>query len=223
MHGGEEIIIKILLVPHDAGNVSPLMARRFREMGHDARTIIFAQSYLGYKVEPPDKVIGGRGVKALLLLEIKRWWVLYHALKYDVVIFTYGSTILPSPIFIGYGPSSRFGPKLRFIYTKLTYIFSYFMWDVRLLHFLGKKLVVLFQGGDARQGRILRKLNYPDVTEEPPNYYSDYTDRIKTRRAKLWNRYASVIYYHNPDLWHGLPERSKFLGYPLEVKNAKVD
>lgn len=210
--------LSILILPHDAGNVAPLMARRFREMGHQARAIIFAQSYLGYRLDPQDKVIGGRGIKALLLLELKRWWVLYHALNYDVVIFTYGSTIFPNPAFVGMGLSSQITPRLRFYYSLFAYPFAATMLDVRILKHLGKKIGVLFQGGDGRRGDILRQRGYPDIDEEPSGYYSDFIDRLKAHRARIWNRYADVVWMHNPDLWWGLPEKTKFLGYPMEEK-----
>lgn len=213
--------MKILIVPHDAGNVAPLLAREFRRMGHEARCIVFSQSYLGYKISTPDRAIGGRGIKALLLLEIKRWWVLFHALKYDAVIFTYGSTILPSPAFVGYGLSSKITPTIRTCYSIFACPFAWFMWDVMILKKMGKKIGVLFQGGDARRGDILRERGLPDIDEEPPGYYRPFMDRIKARRAKLWNRYADVIYTHNPDLCWGLPLRTKFLGYPVEIGECR--
>lgn len=212
--------MKILIVPHDAGNVAPLIAKRFREMGHDARCLIFSQSYLGYKVKLPDRVIGGRGIKALLALELKRWWVLFHSLNYDAVIFTYGSTILPNPAFIGHGLSSQITPRLRMYYSLFASPFAWFMWDVRLLHLLGKRIGVLFQGGDGRRGDILRERGLPDIDEEPEGYYWPFMDRIKARRAKLWDKYADAIWYHNPDLAWGLPKKAKFMSYPVEIKDA---
>jgi len=213
---------RILFVPHDAGNFAPLIAKELRTQGHYARCIIFSQSYLGYKLAPPDKVLGTRTIKQLLMLELKRWWVLYHALSYDAIVFTFGSTILPSPVFIGYGLSSNMSPKLRFYYTLLTLPFSRFMWDVRLLHLLGKRIGVLFNGGDARRGDVLRARNYPDIDEEPKGYYVPFVDRLKSKRARLWDSYANVIWYHNPDLRWGLPKRSKFLGYPVEINKTEA-
>ena len=209
--------MKILFVPHDAGNFAPLIARRLRSQGHYARCIVFSQSYLGYKLTPPDKVLGGRGLRALLMAELKRWWVLYHALSYDAIVFTYGSTILPNPVFIGYGLSG-FSPKMRLFYTLCSAPFAYFMWDVMLLHKLGKRIGVLFQGGDARRGDVLLAQDRLDIHEEPSGYYVPFIDRLKARRSKLWNLYADVIWTHNPDLWWGLPRRTEFLGYPLEVQ-----
>lgn len=209
--------MKVLFVPHDAGNFAPLIARQLRKQGHFAKCIVFSQSYLGYKLTPPDKVLGGRGIKALMLLELKRWLVLAEALRYDAIVFTFGSTILPNPAFIGWGLSSRIRPTMRVYYTYMTVVFSYFMFDVMLLHLLGKRIGVIFQGGDARRGDILKARGYADVDEEPPGYYVPFIDKLKSRRAKLWNRYADVIWYHNPDLWWGLPKRSTFMPYPVEV------
>lgn len=211
--------MKILFVPHDAGNFAPLVAKRLRDQGYDARCIIFSQSYLSYPIKPPDKLLGGRGAWSLLMLELKRWFVLYEALSYDVIVFTFGSTILPNPAFIGWGLSSKISLKMRMFYTCIVYPFSYFMLDVWLLHKLHKRIGVLFQGGDARRGDILKLRGYPDIDEEPKGYYIPFIDKLKSRRARLWDKYADVIWYHNPDLWWALPPRSTFMPYPIELND----
>jgi hypothetical protein len=206
--------MKILHVPTDGGNLGPLMARTMRKMGHEVWSIAFAKSYLMYN---SDEYFGGRSLHELILLEFKRWFVFFRAIKYDVIIFNFGSTILPNPIFIGWGLSAQYKPRLRLVYTLYSLPFSWFMWDVRILKLMGKKIGVVFLGGDARRGDILRKLGYPDIDEEPKGYYIPFMDRIKSRRAKLWDRYADAIWYHNPDLAWALPKRANFLPYPIQV------
>lgn len=166
-----------------------------------------------------DEYFGGRSIRELIILEFKRWTVFFRAMKYDVIIYNFGSTILPNPIFIGWGLSSKYKPRFRFIYTLYSLPFSWFMLEVKIFKLMGKKIGVIFLGGDARRGDILRKRNYPDIDEEPQGYYTKFMDRIKIRRAKLWDKYADAIWYHNPDLAWALPKRAKLLPYPIEIND----
>jgi hypothetical protein len=211
--------MRILHVPTDTGNLGPLMAREMRKLGHDAWSIAFARNYLDYGA---DEVFGGRSIKELLLVEIKRWKVFIRAIqKYDAIVFNFGSTIFPNPIFIGWGLSSKFKPRFRMLYTILSLPFSWFMWDVMILHKMGKKIGVVAQGGDFRRGDILKKHGRLDIEEEPPGYYSWFNDRVKERRTKLWNRYADCLWTHNPDLWLAMPKRTRFLPYPIQIEEEE--
>jgi hypothetical protein len=211
--------MRILHVPSDTGNFGPLMARLERKLGHDAWSIVFARNYLIFEA---DEVFGGRSIKELLLLEIKRWSVFFRAMTYDVIMFNFGSTILPNPIFIGWGLSSKFKPRFRLLYTLLSLPFSLSMFDVIILKLMGKKIFVVFQGGDARQGKFLREhFKWSDWQEEPEGYYNPVVDWIKKARAWAWDRLATEIYYINPDLGHVLPKRAKFLPYLVEVNEMR--
>lgn len=211
--------MRILHVPTDCGNHGPLLARIERSHGHDSWSIVFAQSYLGYKA---DEVFGGRGLKAMMKLEFTRWKVLFRALSYDVIFYNYGSSIAPNPVFVGLGLTSAYGPFSRLAYTLYSLLPQ--MWDVVILRLLGKRILVVFQGGDARQGRFLRSRGGcpNDWQEEPRGYYTWLTDTIKRVRAKLWDLLAHEIYYLNPDLAWVLPKRAKYLPYPMEVKNMEL-
>lgn len=219
--------MKILHVPTDCGNHGPLLARIERAHGHDSWSIVFSQSYIGYGA---DEVLGGRGVKELLKLELKRWTILFRAMRYDVIFYNYGSSIAPNPIYVGLGLSSAYGPGRRLLYTIYSILPQ--MWDVLILRLMGKKIFVVFQGGDGRQGRYLRGhgrllTDHPccfpnDWQEEPIGYYGWLTDTLKRIRAQIWNLLAHKIYYINPDLGWVLPKRATFLFYPVEVTKMEV-
>lgn len=204
-------------VPTDCGGHGPLLAAYERKLGFKSWSIVFAQSYLGY---PADEVLGNRGFKNLISLELKRWMVFFRACKYDVISYNMGSSIAPNPVFVGLGLSSMWGKKLRFVYTVYSLLPQ--MWDVLFLRLLGKKIIVVFQGGDARQGGYLRDhFKWSDWNEEPKGYYTALTDLIKRFRIWLWGILAHQIYFLNPDHGYVLPKRAKFLPYVAEVKKMK--
>jgi len=192
--------LKILHVPTDCGNHGTLLARTERLLGYDSWSIVFAQSYLGYKA---DLVIGGRSITNLLRLELKRWKLMWQARKFDVICYNYGSSMAPTPPFVGLG---LHGGLKRKIYTICTFPFQ--MLDVVFFHLLGKTIIVLFQGGDARIGS-----HALDKHEHAKGYYSPLMDTIKRTRIKIWDKLADHIYFLNPDLYQFLPKRSKFLPY----------
>ena len=212
--------MRILHVPTDCGNHGPLLARTERANGHDSWSIVFAQSYIGYKA---DEVLGGRGVKELLKVEFKRFGVFLRAFKYDVIFYNYGSSLAPNPVFVGLGMTSSFGPGRRLLYTLYSILPQ--MWDVLILRLAGKKIFVVFQGGDARQGRYLREHYFfpNDWQEEPHGYYGRLTDTIKRFRAKVWDLLAHRIYYLNPDLAGVLPKRATYFPYAMEVTKMELN
>lgn len=191
---------RVLHVPTDAGNHGPILAHTERSLGLDSHCIVFGTSHIGYKA---DESLGGRSIPALLKVELKRWWILVRALRYDCIHYNYGSSICPNPIFIGLG---LHGGLKRRIYTLYAVIFQ--MWDVVLFKLLGKRIVVVFQGGDARQEYAAL-----DAHEERPGYYVPMMDTLKRHRIRIWGRSAHAIYYLNPDLATFLPARARFLPY----------
>ena len=192
--------MRILHCPTDCGNHGPLLARIERAHGLDSWSIVFAQSYIGYQA---DLVIGGRSLLELILVEFKRFKLIWQARKFDVIFYNYGSSMAPTPPFVGLGLHGGFKRKA---YTILSFPFQ--MWDVVFFRLLGKTIFVIFQGGDARIGR-----HAIDKYEERPGYYTDLMDTIKQIRIKIWSRFADKIYFLNPDLYQFLPKRAQFLPY----------
>lgn len=192
--------MRILHVPTDAGNHGPILAKAERSLGLHSHCIVFGTSHIGYKA---DESLGGRGIPALLKVELKRWFIFLRAFRYDVIHYNYGSSICPNPIFVGLG---LHGGLKRRIYTLYAAVFQ--MWDVILFKLLGKHIIVVFQGGDARQQH-----GAMDRHEQLPGYYVPMMDALKRHRIRIWSRCADQIFYLNPDLARFLPERAKFLPY----------
>ena len=192
--------LRVLHVPTDCGNQSPILARKERLLGFDSWAIALNQSYLGFKI---DEGIACRGRKDLILTEFRRWNIIKRALKYDIIVYNYGSSLMPNPVFVGFGQYSHL---LRMIYTFYAIVFD--MLDVRLFKLLGKKIIVIFQGGDARQ-----EWGALDAKYQPRGYYNPLMDALKRRRIRKWAKLADKIYFLNPDLSRFLPKNAEFMPY----------
>ena len=85
--------------------------------------------------------------------------------------------------------------------------------ELLLLKLFRKKIVVTFQGSDARQSDYCKE-NYEFTYFNHP-YYTDQPNFDKQKRQKIaiFNKYADLIYTTNPDLMNILPKRSKFRPY----------
>ena len=77
-----------------------------------------------------------------------------------------------------------------------------------LLHRLGKRIVVTFQGDDARQASV----GGPLIQAVPERYSSD-RDEARQRTIAAFDQYADAIFFLNPDLADVLPKRATFLPY----------
>ncbi|MBD3182583.1 hypothetical protein GF312_09845 [Candidatus Poribacteria bacterium] len=76
--------------------------------------------------------------------------------------------------------------------------------DIRIYKFLGKKIIVTYQGCDVRMCRDCPIRDSLSSNEKcvncPPQYsYADF-DRIKRRRLNIWLRYADAVLGITPDL-----------------------
>ena len=144
---------------------------------------------------------------ARFALERRRWALLRRALRdFDVVHFNFGSSILPtvapraSSRLLGAGPAA--------------YAHLVGLRDLPILRRAGKRIVVTYNGDDARQGtgpvpQFHRRL----ATAAGEGYYTAGDDERKRRAIATFDRYAHRIYYVNPDLGAFLPQRAEFMPY----------
>ena len=71
-----------------------------------------------------------------------------------------------------------------------------------------RRIVVTFQGDDARQAKVGGRL-----VEAVPERYTPELDAVRRRTIAAFDRYAHAIFFLNPDLADVLPERASFLPY----------
>ena len=206
--------MRILHVPTDVGNHGPTLSEAEKALGHKSLSVVFTQSYLGYRA---DVILGTTRYRHQFILEIRRWVWLWRALKdYDVIHFNFGTSLAPAPLNKSAGTRGR--PWIRKLYSIYGRFFCQI--DLPILKFFGKRIIVTYQGDDARQGWALRvhykhsMLDEMEIAGEA-GFFDRRLDCLKAERIKRFNKYADLIYYYNPDLRHVMPDRAKFLPYPF--------
>jgi glycosyltransferase involved in cell wall biosynthesis len=164
-------------------------------VGGHAHGLVAAERELGLRseavtLEPSPFGHGGSRSMTRARREYLRWKTLLRALtEFDVVHFNFGSSLIPA----------LYGRALE-------------LRDLALLKRRGKGVFVTYQGDDARQGDVLRRLfEISPVTEV--GYYSDEVDERKRAGIRSFDRYADGIFALNPDLLHVLPGRAEFVPY----------
>jgi glycosyltransferase involved in cell wall biosynthesis len=189
------------------GGSPQVLARAERRLGLDSWAVSFAPSRYGYKA---DEVLWTKNDP--LIIEIKRWALLYHALRhFDVVHFNFGQSFMPEPYF---------PPENRSQYPRLLRAFYNFyarvleLRDLPILRNSRKGIVVTYQGDEARQGDFCLK-NFPIhfASEVEPGYYSRESDAHKRERIAKFAMFSDRIHALDPSLLHMLPSRASFLPF----------
>jgi len=200
--------MRVLHCPEIVGGNALQLARAERELGIDSRQIVFQQNYIGY---PADEVLLPSSA-GLLARERARWKMLRRALAFDVIHYNFGQSIMPSSI-SAYSKRARSYPKvIQWLFR--AYAGCLEQMDLPIFRWLGKTIIVTYQGDDARQGGYCREhFSITFADEVAADYYTDETDRLKRKRIATFDKYADYIFALNPDLMHVLPNRTKFLPY----------
>lgn len=186
-----------------------MLARAERELGLESWCVSLQGDPFFYEV---DEVLCSPG-EPDWSREIKRWQLLARAIRdFDIIHFNFGSSIMPGlwrPTRLDSTPIRRAKDMVGSSYAS-----ALGLRDVPVLKRLGKKIVVTYQGDDARQGDYCRAHFHPSPTDGvEPGYYTSRTDALKRRRIRTFGKYADQIYSLNPDLMNVLPSSSEFLPY----------
>jgi glycosyltransferase involved in cell wall biosynthesis len=113
---------------------------------------------------------------------------------YNVFNFNFGSSLLPDRRYTGV-------LELK---------------DLKFLKSLGKKIIVTYQGCDARQKRYCINHYKISACAQETCYdgiCNESSDKIKKERINVFDLYADKIFALNPDLLNVLPARTEFLPY----------
>ena len=204
--------IRVLHCPtYGAGNPGSLSLAE-RGLGLVSRSVSIEPPVYRFSIDNALNPVGNRKI-GYILRELLRWpLLLYAALKADVIHYNFGQTIMPQ--WYGNRGNSRL---LRFYIRLLEHA------DLKLLKALGKKLVVTYQGDDARQGDYcLEHYRLSAAQFVDDSYYPEDSDDNKRRLIKQVSQYFDRIYALNPDLINVLPSTARFIPY-ASVNPDKVN
>jgi len=200
--------IRILHAPWNIGGQASTLAHFERELGLDSRAVVLRDHGTGF---PADEVLTGKDARGLAV-EKARWTLLMRAIRWaDVVHLNFGQSILvPEPY-----PNVRAGLHQSWK-SAAWQAYARALWfaDLPLLRAAGKKIVMTWQGDDARQGDVSRRLFDVSIAQRVNHtYYNTVSDSWKRRAMRKIDRHAHKLFALNPDLLHVLPRRAEFLAY----------
>lgn len=200
--------IRIIHLPSNVGGNPQGISKYMNKLGIRSLTMAFKQNHFNLSV---DKVIQGKN-DSRFLAEIKRFFSITYILNFDIVFFNYGSTLFPQYAHDSYNSKSKSQKFLFRLY--LFYLFLMQRVELFLLKLLGRKIIIQYQGDDARQGDFcLNNFSINIASQVEENYYSLLSDKIKRKQIALLTKYSNCVYALNPDLMHVLPSNAKFLPY----------
>jgi hypothetical protein len=201
--------LRILHAPSVVGGNATTLSRTLNQLGFPSISVAYEDHRFSYN---PDVVLWKRNHGTIAKEIIRISSVFRAALGYEVIHFNFGTTMaMPSlPISV-----STVSWKLK-LAREVHYLLSEFLQilEVRLLSLLKRRVVITFQGDDARQGdKSLEIFDESIALHVDSDYYNFRTDQIKRRRIRRLSRLTSAIYFVNPDLAHFLPSTAKFIPY----------
>jgi glycosyltransferase involved in cell wall biosynthesis len=201
--------LRVLHAPSVVGGNATTLSRTLNQIGIPSISVAYEDHRFSYR---PDVVLWKSG-QGIVRREMKRISSVFRAaLGYEVIHFNFGTTMaMPSlPLSqSGASLSLRLVRELHFLLSELLQIL-----EVRLLILLRRRVVITFQGDDARQGDISREIFDESIAlHVQSDYYNSRTDRIKRRRIRRLSHLTNSIYYVNPDLAHFLPATARFIPY----------
>ena len=201
--------LRVLHAPSVVGGNATTLSRTLNQIGIPSISVAYEDHRFSYM---PD-VLLWKSEQGMVRREMKRISSVFRAaLGYEVIHFNFGTTMaMPSlPLSkSGASLSLRFVRELHFLFSELLQIL-----EVRLLILLRRRVVITFQGDDARQGDVSRAIFDESIAlHVQSDYYNSRTDRIKRRRIRRLSNLTNSIYYVNPDLAHFLPATAKFIPY----------
>ena len=88
--------------------------------------------------------------------------------------------------------------------------------EIGLLQILQKKIIIQYQGDDARQGEFIKSNFLINIANQVDRkYYTTASDKLKKDQIKFLTKCSDIVYCLNPDLMHVLPKKTKFLPYTI--------
>lgn len=184
--------LRVLHYPTDVGGNPVALSRAERRLGANSTVAVLQRSPIGYEIDI-DLALGDRG--KLRRLAGRAAFAARSLRRYDVFHFNFGQTMLP-----------RLGS-----------------WgiDLPLLRAIGKRIIMTFQGCDARQQRVCAAQFQISCCgrEQGPGLCRPQEDPGKRRAIAYARRYCHRLFCVNPDLLHVVPQ-AEFLPYTAIDPNS---
>jgi glycosyltransferase involved in cell wall biosynthesis len=192
---------RVLHCPGLVGGNPCALARTERSLGLNSEALSLAPSPFAYKTDLTlTAAKAGRAA-----LELARLRLLVHALRScDIVHYNFGSAILPR-LPSGLAVRTR-GLPLKNAVNGFLHEF-----ELALLRASGKRIFVTYQGCDARLGGA--QCRAYGLKAEGACASCSEVDEAKRAAIGRFARYASGIYFLNPDLGWNLPSWARFVPY----------
>ena len=193
--------IKVLHCPYLVGGNPYGLAKAERGLGLDSVCLAVTQNYLNY---PADRVFSGcrASLPAKLWARLRMFRELFR--EYDIIHYNFGSGALSVPLSKDVTGCKAAVKNLLDPFLLET--------ELKFVRKAGKKIFVTYQGSDARPARVLYK-QYSISLPQPPDRCITAIDRTRRAMIDTFDKYASGIFYLNPDLHRFLPARAEFMPY----------
>lgn len=198
--------LKLLHIPHSVGGNAYNLSCHLKKLGLESESWSLRNNFFNYK---SDYVIIS-DKDNFVIAEIKKFLALRYVFFYDVIFFNFGSTLFRPPL------SGSRESLSRFILLSVYTAYTSFLQRVELffLKILKKKILIQYQGDDARQGDYCKQnFSISIATQVDSGYYSPFSDVLKRKQISLLEKYSHKMYALNPDLLHVLPKGAEFLPY----------
>ena len=203
-------ILKIIHLPYDIGG-NPAGLNKFLNLnGLSSKLILISKNKFSYY--STENIIGKEN-DSLLLVEIKKILALRYIFKNDIIFFNFGTGLFSHFIDRDIQKHKNFIEIIKIkVYDFYSYVMSYF--EVFLIKLLRKKLLIQYQGDDARQGDYcLKSYKINIASQVSSSYYNTKSDQGKRKAINFYSKFCDKIYALNPDLINVLPIGTIFLPY----------
>ncbi len=197
---------KIIHLPWNIGGQPQTLSNYMKNHKWRSETWVISENWLRYEA---DYIIT-RNNDSQILIFLKKLFALRYLFKSDVVFFNFGSTLFaPFPISKQRSNLSKLAIS---IYNKISTFIQ--KTELKILKLRHVPMLIIYQGGDARQGDWSIKHQKISIAQYAgPEYDFQKNDDLKRRKIKLLTEYCDKVYALNPDLLNILPSKASFLPY----------
>jgi hypothetical protein len=198
---------RILHAPAAVAGNSAQISRTLRTQGHDSVCLTYERN----QFTSTGDIVVWTGEENVLQREIKRLTTVFkQSWLFNIYCFNYGSTLaFPTAIYQEKTTMQRFSAFLHFSWTScLQWVELLILWARRA------RIVVIFQGDDARQGDVqIARYEESIARHDDFGYYSPISDRRKRRLIRRLRRFGAKLMALNPDLVPLLGDGAEFVPY----------